>query len=279
MNSTTQISRRHFLGGLLGAAAALHADPLGLPIGCQTYPVRDALGKDFDGTLKELAGIGFRAIEMCSPAGYKGAYAPLIAIKPSEMKARIHAAGLACESCHFQLREFKESLDERIAFSKELGLKQMVVSSFAMPRNATLADWARVAGEVNPLAERVHKAGMQAAFHNHNVEFTQLDGSLIYDKLLSEFDPKLVKMQFQTYVVSMGVDAPAVLAKHPGRFSSLHLQDFSPANKEEIAIGQGAVDWKKLFGAAKKAGVKNYFVEMNMGLMKDSVPYLRSLKV
>ena len=51
-------------------ALTLRADPLGLPIGCQTYPVREALGKDFDGTLKQLAGIGYKSIEMCSPPGY-----------------------------------------------------------------------------------------------------------------------------------------------------------------------------------------------------------------
>src|SRR3954452_18445870 len=99
------ISRRHFVGGSLavagylsGGAFELGADPLGMPIGCQTYPVRDALGKDFEGTLKQLAGIGYKAIEMCSPKGYERAgYGPLVGMKPSDMKDKIHSAGLACE--------------------------------------------------------------------------------------------------------------------------------------------------------------------------------------
>lgn len=277
MKFTARISRRRVLAAGI-AAAALQADPLGLPIGCQTYPVRDALGKDFDGTLKELAAAGFRAIEMCSPPGYKGGYAPLIGMKASEMKAKIQAAGLRCESSHYTLRELKESLDERIAYAKELGLKQIVVSSLSVPRNGTLADWVRIAGEVNPIAEKIQKAGLQTAFHNHNVEFTKLDGSLIYDKLLGTFDPKLVKMQFQVFAIVEGADPVALFEKHPGRFSSLHLQDFSADTKKEAAIGQGSVDWKKLFAAAKKAGVKNYFVEMNMELMKASVPFLHGLK-
>lgn len=254
--------------------------PLGLPIGCQTYPVRKQLGADFDGTLKQLAAAGFERIEMCSPPGYeKSGYGPLVAMKASEMKARIRSAGMGCESCHYQFRELKQALDERIAYAAELGLKQIVVSTFSMPRDSSLSDWARAAAELNPIAEKIRKAGLQAAFHNHNIEFTQLDGVLIYDKLMSELDPKLVKMQFQTWVASMGFDAVALFKKYPGRFSSLHLQDYSSSSKQMVAIGQGEIDWKALFAAAKKAGVKNYFVEMDFEVMKASVPYLRGLKV
>src|SRR5436309_1911410 len=76
-------SRRTFLGAsaLAAAASGVHADPLGMPIGCQTYPIRDALGKDVEGTLKQLASIGYRTIELCSPPGYeKAGYAPLLNI-------------------------------------------------------------------------------------------------------------------------------------------------------------------------------------------------------
>ena len=166
------LSRRRFLRSSVVCAAALTApvrllrgDPLGLPIGCQTYPVRDALGKDFDGTLKELAAIGYKTIEMCSPPGYeKSGYGSLIGMKASEMRKRIHAAGLGCESCHYQFRELKESLDERVAFAKELGLKQMIVSTFSLPRDAALSDWARAAGELNKIGEQTHKAGLASGF-------------------------------------------------------------------------------------------------------------------
>jgi sugar phosphate isomerase/epimerase len=279
-------SRRSFFRKAAGIAAispltrVVSADPLGLPIGCQVYPVREMLGKNFDGTLRELAAIGYKTIEMCSPPGYGGSgFGPLASMKASEMRRRIHAASLECESCHYTMRELRENLAERIAFARELGLKQMILSSFGVGQNATLADWVRVAGELNEMAEQIQKSGMQAGFHNHAGEFKELEGVLIYDKLMSELDPKLVKMQFQVEVVRLGFEAPAIFEKYPGRFISLHLQDWSPAEKKMVAIGQGQVDWKKLFQAAKKAGVRNYFVELSLDQMKASYPYLHALNV
>jgi sugar phosphate isomerase/epimerase len=258
----------------------LEADPLGMPVGCQVYPVRDRLGKDFEGTLKELAAIGYRSIEMCSPPGYeRSGFGSLVGMKAAEMRRVVHGAGLICESCHYQFRELKESLDDRMAFAKELGLKQMVVASFGLRPEATMADWVRAGEDLNRIGEKTHKAGLQAAFHNHNGEFKEIDGVLIYDKLLQTVDPKLAKMQFQVSVVSIGYHAADFFEKYPGHFVSMHLQDWSPTDKKQVAIGQGAVDWKKLFTAARKGGVKNYFVELNMDLLKASYPFLHSLKV
>ena len=263
----------------LPVAAALRAAPLGLPIGCQTYPVRNDLAKDFEGTLKTLASAGFRTIELCSPHGYeKAGFGGLLAFKPAEIRQKIRSAGLTCESSHYNLRELKDALPERIAYAKELGLKQMILASSGLRQDATLADWARVAADLNKAAEQIHKAGLQAGFHNHDIEFNKIDGVLVYDKLMSEFDPKLVKMQFQTVVARLGFDGPAIFEKYPGRFISLHLQDWSATEKRMVPIGKGQIDWPKLFAAAKKAGVKNYYVEMNLEDMKASVPYLQGMK-
>ena len=104
------LSRRHFLGAAAASAAALplSADPLGLPIGCQTYPVRDAIAKDWEGLLRELASMGYKSIELCSPASYKE-FAPLAKMKPAELRKTIEAAGLRCDSCHFNFRELREA--------------------------------------------------------------------------------------------------------------------------------------------------------------------------
>lgn len=277
-------SRRQFLYGgaacIAAAASALRANPLGMPIGCQTYPLRESIGKDFEGTLRQIAAGGYRMIEMCSPASYeKSGFGPLLQLKTSEIRRKIHDAGLGCESCHFQFRELKEHLDDRLAFARELGLKQMIVATFSLPRTATMADWRKAAGELNELGARTRQAGIQLGFHNHNSEFNEIDGLLIYDELMKTLDPALVKMQFQVAVISLGYEAATYLTKYPGRFISLHLVDWSTAERKIVPIGTGSIDWKKLFAAARTGGIKNYFVEMDWNLMQASVPYLRKLKV
>ncbi|MCU0913868.1 MAG: TIM barrel protein [Planctomycetes bacterium] len=284
------MSRRQFLGTsavvaagatCLGPAAVqIGAAPLGLPIGCQLYPVREMIAQGFEGTLRQLAAIGYRTIELCSPPGYeKSGFGPLMKLKATQVRQAIENAGLRCESSHYQFRELKENLDDRIAYAKELGLKHLVVSTFGLRRDATMAEWMKAAGELNRIGERTRKEGLQLGFHNHNFEFQEIDGVLIYDKLMSEFDPKLVKMQFQVAVISLGYQAATYLKKYSGRFSSLHLADWSSTEKKPVPVGSGVVDWKGLFAAAKTGGVENYFVEMNLDALKASYPYLRDLKV
>lgn len=273
-------TRRHFLAALSGASTLLHAEPLGLPPGFQVFPIRQALATDFAGTLRQMAEIGYKSTEMCSPPGYvSSGFGPLVSMSAATMKKTIADAGLRCESCHYGSRELKENLDERIAFARELGLKQMILSSFGLPQSAKLDDWKKAADDLNPIAEKIHKAGMQCGFHNHNGEFQTLDGVLIYDELMRRLDPKLVKMQFQVAVVSIGYQAADYLDKYPGRIISMHLADWDSATRKSVAVGKGVVDWKRLFTAARKCGVKNYFVEVDMDAMQQSIPYLHGLKV
>jgi sugar phosphate isomerase/epimerase len=270
-----------FAAGYLSAGASrLAADPLGLPIGFQVYPVREQLGKDFDGTLKEMAALGYRACEMCSPPGYKGDFAPLAEVKPSELRRRIQDAGLVCESSHFTFRELKADLAGSIGYAKELGLTQVVISSFGLPREgASMDDWRGAADGANKMGVEMKKAGLQLGFHNHAMEFEKIDGALIYDELMKTFDAELVKMQFQVSVISQGYKAADYFKKYPGRFVSIHLQDWIPGQRGSVAIGTGKVDWKELFGAAKTGGVKNYFVEVSPEAIKQSYPFLHSLTV
>ena len=106
-----------------------------------------------------------------------------------------------------------------------------------------------------------------------------VDGKRMYDVLFDLLDPKLVKFQFQCSTISDGLVSADYFTKYPGRFISMHVQGWSPEAKKEVAVGQGSIDWSKTFAAARIGGIKNYFVEMDLGLMKASVPYLRRLQV
>ncbi len=284
------MNRRDFIAKTtmsLGAVLALsqlpgqllaNASAANIPIGFQTFPIRDVLAKDFAGTLKMMAAQGYQLVEMCSPAGYAEiGFGPLVNMKPTEMRSIINDAGLNCPSCHFGFGELTtDKLDERIEFAKQLGLTQMICSTFWLPKTAVLKDYLDAADKLNKAAEKIKQAGMQTGFHNHEFEFAMLDGQLIYDALMNRFDANLVKMQFQTEVINLGYKASTYFTKYPGRFISSHLSDWT-ADKKEVPIGQGIIDWKEFFTAAKTGGVKNFFVEMDMDKFKDSAAYIHAM--
>jgi sugar phosphate isomerase/epimerase len=263
--------------GQLPTQLFAEANSNNMPIGFQSWTVKDMLSKDFPGTLKMMAGMGYKLIEMCSPKGYAtmgfGAFANM---KPSDIRSTITDAGLTCPSCHFVSRELFDKVDESIEFSQQLGLTQMICSSFGLPKTATLNDYYIAADKLNKAGEKIKKAGMQAGFHNHSFEFATLEGQLIYDALMNRFDADLVKMQFQAEVINLGYKASTYFNKYKGRFISAHLSDWT-TDKKEVPVGQGVIDWKEFFAAAKTGGVKNFFVEMNFDKFKESASYIRQL--
>src|SRR5437660_7659526 len=284
------LSRREFLKNAATSAAAagflsagaldLHANPLGLPIGCQTWPVREMIAKDFPGTIKQLATAGFQTIELCSPVGYADSgFAGLAKYNGAELRKILSDAGVSCVSSHFGIDELRKDQAGRIAWAKDVGLTQMIVPSLDGPKNPTMDDVKRAADEYNKIGERAAAAGIQQGLHNEDFELSKVDGKRTYDVLFELLDPKLVKFQFQVSTISEGYDAAEYFTKYPGRFVSMHVQGWDAATKKIVPVGKGSLDWTKIFRAAKTGGIKNYFVEMKLEMMKASVPYLRSLKV
>ena len=285
-----EISRREFLKNAAASAAAagflsaappeLRADPLGMPIGCQTWPVREMIAKDFPGTIKQLAAAGFQTIELCSPVGYADSgFAGLAKYSGAELRKILGDAGVTCVSSHFTIIELRENQEARIAWAKDVGLQQMIVPSLDGPAKPTVDDVKRAADEYNKMAELSSKAGIQQGLHNEDFEISTVNGRRTYDVLLELLDPNLVKFQFQVSTISRGYEAAEYFTKYPGRFFSMHVQGWSAQTKKIAPVGQDSLDWKKIFTAAKMGGVKNYFVEMNLEMMKASVPYLHALQV
>jgi len=276
-NAATQVA----VAGLLGAGALeLRGNPLGMPIGCQTWPVREMIAKDFPGTIKQLAAAGFQTIELCSPVGYADSgFAGLAKYTGAELRKILGDAGVSCVSSHFGIEELRKNMGARIAWAKDVGLTQMIVPSLEGPEKPTLDDVKRAAEEYNKMGEQAAKAGIQQGLHNEEFEMTSVNGKRTYDILLELLDAKLVKFQFQVSTISHGFVAADYFTKYPGRFFSMHVQGWSAKTRKEIAVGKDDLDWKKIFTAAKTGGVKNYFVEMDLEKMKASVPYLRELQV
>lgn len=267
-------------GVIAAGALPLRGNPLGLPIGCQTYPVRKMIANDFPGTIKLLANAGFQSIELCSPWGYADSgFAPVGKYSGAELRKLLRDMGVQCFSSHFDMNELRKELPRSLAWAKDAGMTQMFVPSLDGPKNPTMDDVKRVAAEFNTIGEHTAAAGVQLGLHNENFELTEVDGKRTYDLLLHLLDPKLVKFQFQISTIANGFDAADYFLKYPRRFISMHVQGWSAKDKKEAPVGQDSLDWKKIFTAAKIGGVKNYFVEMDLPLMQASVPYLRQLKV
>jgi sugar phosphate isomerase/epimerase len=309
------LSRREFLrkaaadvavaGFVAAGAPRLFANPLGLPIGSQTYPHRAMITEgNFAGLLKTLKEIGVERIELCSALGYK----EFASLSDAKQTAKMIAdAGLKCESAHFSMAELRQSQQKSIDWAKEIGMTQMMTATLGMPPDkapVTMDYVKKTADEYNKIAAVAAKSGIQQGLHNEGFELSELEGKRVYDILMGLLDPKLVKFQFQMSTISRGFVAHEYFTKYPGRFISMHLQDVdlkeaaaaaaappapppapgAPAGqgggrgRGQKPVGQGNIDWVKTFQAAKTGGVKNYFVEQNMDLTKESVAFLKKFK-
>ncbi len=246
--------------------------------GFQVWTIREDLVKDFPGTLKKMAKMGYTQVEMCSPLGYTSSgFGPLNNMSGKEMKKIVDDSGLKCVSSHYGMGELRDSLDNRIEWAQGLKMKQMVCSSFWLPKDASIDDYRKACDELNKLGEKTKAAGIQMAFHNHHMEFEKRGDVLIYDVLMEQFDPELVKMQFQVAVVDIGYIAADYFRKYPGRFISAHLADYSKEKESQVPVGQGIVEWEDFFKAAKTGGVKNFFVEMDPETFGPSAQFLKKV--
>jgi sugar phosphate isomerase/epimerase len=322
------MSRREFfkktatdaaVAGFLAAAASrrAHANPLGLPIGSQTYPHRERIVKgDFAGLLKDMKGVGIEVIELCNPA-----YKEFSSLSDGKQTRKIlDDNGMKCLSAHFTMDSLRKTQGQQIEWAQALGMTMMstaTLSARVTNGMTTLEEVKRAADEYNKIAAGAKKAGLQQILHNEGFENSRLeDGRLTYPVLLEHLDADLVKMQFQMSSMRTIGDPIMYFMNHPGRFASAHLQGvdttqgmvtsragFPPVKPtpEEaaaaaaaggrgrggrgggggggtaLAVGEDTVDWVKVFEAAKTAGLKNYFVEQAWELTVKSVAFLKTL--
>jgi sugar phosphate isomerase/epimerase len=270
------------VGSAMLESAMAFAKGLGLPLGLQLYSVRDLLPKDYAGTLKAVAGVGFVEVES---AGYYKHSA-------TEVKQAVAAAGLKLVSAHISSGELQTKLDEVIAFHKELGVQNIICSSPGKAPNApktahwedfTLADWHWNAEQFNKIGEKVHAAGLNFGYHNHHLEFKATGGVVPIEELIRLTDPAKVTFEMDCgWVFVGGGDPVALLRKYPSRFTMLHVKDFKmgvPSGKDPNTVeelGRGSLDYTPVFAEAAKTGsIKHCFVEQEA----FNVPPMESLKI
>jgi sugar phosphate isomerase/epimerase len=241
-----------------------------------------------------MADMGVTRLELCSPIGYGADFGSLADAKAVKQIMADH--GVGCESAHFSMKELREKQAESIAWAKEIGITQMITATLGDGNGGsspTMDQVKHAADEYNGIAAVAARAGIQQGLHNEGFEVSMVDGKRTYDLLFDLLDPKLVKFQFQMSTINNGLVAADYFTKYPGRFISMHVQDVDmnapvPPPPEgggrgrgrgQVPVGKGTIDWVRTFTAAKVGGVKNYFVEQNMELTRESVAALKAMKV
>ncbi len=239
-------------------------------IGLQLYTVRDAMSKDPVAALAKVAKVGYTSVEGATYTGDEKFYG----MSGAELSKVLKDNGLIMPSCHYRLGEdgpnmkgtilndWNKAVDDAAA----MNIKYMVCAWLSPKERGNLDHYKKISGDLNTAGEICKKAGIQLCYHNHDFEFIQEDGKYPYETILANTDKKLVKMEMDMYWVTKAKQDPiALINEHPGRFPLWHIKDMN--NKPDqlfTEVGNGIIDFKKIFKEANKAGLKYFFVEQDV---------------
>jgi sugar phosphate isomerase/epimerase len=226
-------------------------------IGLGLYTVRNELQRDFAGTLRQVAAIGYREVEF---AGYYGR-------SPGEIRSALAAAGLSAPSAQVASSELRLAWAARVEQARAIGHRYLVCGWVPPSERRSLADWRSLATLLNAVGQAAHHTEMQLAYHNHDFEFVPVDGRAPYDLLLELTDPSLVQLELDVYWARKGGRDPlSLFARWPGRFPLLHLKDMAPGPRGEFTeLGRGVIDFRPILAHGRAAGVRHVFVEQDEG--------------
>jgi sugar phosphate isomerase/epimerase len=294
------MNRRTFIGTSIATAVAASRPAWPVEthriecIGLQLYTVRDLMKNDFEGTIAKVAQIGYKEVEF---AGYYDR-------SPQAVRAILEKNSLTSPSTHVGYDIVEEKWSETLDAAHAIGHAFVVCPWIDAKQRKTPDGWKRAAELFNRAGESAQKAGIQFAYHNHAFEFEPsetLGGKMPYDFLLQNTDPKLVKMEMDLCWITVGAQDPVkYFNRYPGRFPLVHVKDWTTkgpsgndyggatgASKKPghmTDVGQGEIDFKRIFAQSTTAGIQHYFVENDepksaFDDIKVSYDYLAKLTV
>ena len=260
------LSRRTLLAGS-GAAAALAFVPTASAaqlkaIGLQLYTIRDIFSKDPFGTLKQVAQIGYREVEY-GGGGFEG-------MDHAKLRRTMDTLGLTAPSVHIGYDALLQRFDQSVTMAKTLGATTVVLP-YMTDEHRNAAGWDAALPNFNRFATELKKAGLGFAYHNHDFEFTIKPGGVsLYERLLKETDPALVKLELDLYwALHAGQDLTTLIGRLSPRLYAYHVKDMRP-DRSMAAVGAGTVDFAALFKLKASAGVRHFYVENDQA----PAPYL-----
>ena len=231
----------------------------------QLYTIRDAVSANVEQALEKLANLGFTELEIY---GYNGTF---FGKNKNDFQAILRNTGLKVISSHHTtgillpdkgtlLNDWEKSVED-LHF---IGSKYMVCS-YLFPEERTMENYKKLPELLEKSGEITRKAGIQLAYHNHDFEFEKFDDDQnIYDFILKNTSPDLVKMELDLYWISKaGMDPLTYFEKYPKRFPLWHVKDMKAGTKDFAEIGNGTIDFKRIFNAKEKAGLQYWFLEQD----------------
>lgn len=246
-------------------------------IGLQLYTVRDLLKSDFSGTLTQVARIGYREVELTDFFGHPAA----------DVRKMLDHLGLVAPSMHFDFAKISTGWGQMVDDAHALGMQYMTFAWIPEEARKDIDGWKRVGDTLTKTGERCRAAGLQLAYHNHSYEFKPLEGQIPYDVLLASSDPQLVQAEMDLFwITDGGKDPLTYFARYPGRFSQVHVKDMAAGpgpDHQMVDVGQGIINWKRIFAQSEQAGIKHYYVEHDnpphaLNDIKISFDYLKKLE-
>jgi sugar phosphate isomerase/epimerase len=255
MNTTT-FSRRTFLAFTAVMPWAWRVDSASaIPMGIEMYSVREELKKDPQGTVRAIAAMGYQGLEFYAP------YSEWSHAQAKEMKKLLDDLGIRCFSTHNDASFMnKEHIQNAIDLNLNLGSKYVVMAS-SQPKPG-LDGWKEVAESLNFAADKLEASGLQAGYHNHELEFGPVDGVRPMEILAKNTKASVMLQLDVGTCLAAGADPVAWIRANPGRIRSLHCKDWSPeAGKGySVLFGEGVADWKGMFSAAASVGGAEYYL-------------------
>jgi sugar phosphate isomerase/epimerase len=254
----TSFSRRSFLAMSAMLPWAFRASASSsIPVGLELYSVRDALKKDPEGTVRAVAQMGYQAVEFYAP------YFEWTEPQAKQMRKLLDDLGIRCYSTHNDADYFKEKNIDRVRDLNLILGSRYIVLAWTDPKTG-LDGWKAVAADLNATAEKVESAGLKVGYHNHQAEFTPVDGKRPIEILAANTKPSVMLQLDVGTCLEAGSDPVAWIKANPGRIRSIHCKEWSPTPDKgyKVLFGEGVADWKGIFQAAESAGgVEYYLVE------------------
>ena len=221
-----------------------------IPIALQLYSVREDCKQDLPGALKAVADMGYDGVEF---AGYYDRAA-------EELRTMLDDLGLICCGSHLGLDTLLgDELMKTVEFNKTLGNPFLICPGLPEERRNSRTAWLETAGVFNEISAKVRPLDMWTGYHNHHIEFTEMDGELPWDTFFGNTDKDVV-MQLDTgNALHGGADVVPFLERYPGRALTVHLKEYSTSNDKAI-IGEGDIRWDEIFTLCETTGATQWYI-------------------